>query len=61
MALEHVRKDDAKYFDDFMLLVSSPWTTHKAHRSLSPSLRWEIPQYKAKVKGMFVTLLSKYT
>lgn len=49
---DFVRKDDSKYFEDFVQVVEKPWAVLKQPRNLEPSLRWEIPQYKAKLDGM---------
>ncbi|XP_005094546.1 uncharacterized protein LOC101856725 [Aplysia californica] len=58
VAVEPVRNDDSKYFDDFNVVIASPWKIMKPHRKLVPSLRWEIPQYKAKVKVKLTEELS---
>ncbi|GFR83322.1 UPF0764 protein C16orf89-like protein [Elysia marginata] len=52
LGLEAVKHDDAKYFRTFNPIVSEPWKVIKPHRKLDPTLRWEIPQYKAKLKFM---------
>lgn len=58
VAMESVRIDDSKYFNDFSTVVTSPWTVTKPHRRLASTLRWEIPQYKAKAHGKSVYGLS---
>ena len=50
-ALEPVRNDDETYFEKFNIVITKPWTISKPHRKLDSSLRWEIPQYKAKLGG----------
>ena len=52
VGLEAVKDDDAQYFKAFNPIVSQPWKVTKPHRKLDPSLRWEIPQYKAKLNVM---------
>ncbi|CAG5127937.1 unnamed protein product [Candidula unifasciata] len=50
IGLDSVRSDDSQYFSQFSSMVLHPWTFMKPHRKLEASLRWEIPQYKAKMK-----------
>ncbi|RUS76489.1 hypothetical protein EGW08_015743, partial [Elysia chlorotica] len=52
IGLKAVKDDDAQYFKAFNPIVSQPWKVTKPHRKLDPSLRWEIPQYKAKISVM---------
>lgn len=62
IGLDSVRIDDSQYFSEFSSMVLQPWTFMKPHRKLEASLRWEIPQYKAKMKGnlLLVYLLILY-
>lgn len=48
---DFVQKDDSGYFEDFRSVVDKPWAVLKLPRMLNASLRWEIPQYKAKTSG----------
>ncbi|KAH9519469.1 hypothetical protein Btru_002763 [Bulinus truncatus] len=50
LGLKYVENDDPHYFSNFKTIVLSPWMIKKPPRKLQPNLRWEIPQYKAKLK-----------
>ncbi|KAK6999694.1 hypothetical protein BgiMline_009365 [Biomphalaria glabrata] len=58
LGLKYIENDDPVYFHKFRPIILSPWRIKKPHRKLEPHLRWEIPQYKAKLKVKLTEELS---
>ncbi|XP_076442852.1 uncharacterized protein LOC143281524 [Babylonia areolata] len=50
-ALSAVQNNDGQYFQDMAFLITQPWTLFKKHRRITPSLRWEIPVYRARANS----------
>ncbi|KAL8589752.1 hypothetical protein ACOMHN_027260 [Nucella lapillus] len=46
-AIAAVRADDESYFNKMSYVIAQPWSLFKQPRKVVPSLRWDVPIYKA--------------
>ncbi|GFO32867.1 upf0764 protein c16orf89-like protein, partial [Plakobranchus ocellatus] len=50
IGLSEVKKGNPEYYKNMAPVIAQPWMVRKPHRRLDPSLRWEIPLYKAQLQ-----------